>query len=188
MVRFKNRFLLVEFLSPSDLVPSTSTSASSSTTPSSKPNTSEHLTTSYLDGNDEELIPLVPIVPFLLPRLNPIPQIRGKGDGGNGNGDSASIFRAIRGIIQDVFGDEGWGRVASSFKVVYHSTLTSITILRVARQHYRLVWAALTLVTRHSPSNSTVIPRVIAVSGTIKKVENHAIAYHRRVVAVLLAS
>ena len=33
-----------------------------------------------------------------------------------GDDGGSVIYRAVRGSIQEVYGDEGWGRVASSFK------------------------------------------------------------------------
>ena len=106
MVRFKNRHLLVEFLSPSSLTP-TFSSDSSKTKPILIPD--QPRTTSpddvYEDG--DELIP-VPPLPFLAPLPEPSLKL---GDAGG-----STIYRAVRGVVQDVFGDEGWGRVASSFK------------------------------------------------------------------------
>ena len=68
--------------------------------------------------------------------------------------------------------------------MIYHSTLTTLTILRVARQHYRLVWAGMTLLT--SIGGQGVLPRVLAVSGTIKKLQNRAVGYHRLVTGQML--
>lgn len=70
--------------------------------------------------------------------------------------------------------------------VVYHSPLTTLTILRVARPHYRLLWAAITLLT--SVGAKAVLPRVVAVSGTIKKLQAQAIVHHRRVTAAAVAA
>lgn len=71
---------------------------------------------------------------------------------------------------------------------MYHSPITTLTIIRIARPHYRLIWAALTLITEIG--GRRVLPRVVAVSGTIKKLQSAAIVHHRRVttgaVAMLL--
>lgn len=76
-------------------------------------------------------------------------------------------------------------RVSRLTAVIYHSPLTTLTILRIARPHYRLLWSAITLLT--TLNGQQVIPRVIVVSGTIKKLQNAAIAYHRNVTAGVLA-
>ncbi len=68
----------------------------------------------------------------------------------------------------------------------YHSPLTTLTIIRVARPHYRLLWAAITLLT--SVGGVGVLPRVVAVSGTIKKLQAAAIVHHRRVTAAAVAT
>jgi ribonuclease P/MRP protein subunit POP5 len=74
-------------------------------------------------------------------------------------------------------------------------------MIRVARQHYRIVWAAITFLT--TVDKQAVLARVVAVSGkldrwflsrsaneplgTIRKLQNRAIGYHRQVTAQLLA-
>jgi len=104
MVRFKNRHLLVEFLTPSTQSPSFSPTGS----------LPAHHASHSLDNpgkdEDDELTPIPPL-PFLVPHHDASTTRLKLGD------DSGSIiFRAIRTTIQEVFGDEGWGRVASSFK------------------------------------------------------------------------
>lgn len=77
-------------------------------------------------------------------------------------------------------------RTENEDTVIYHSPLTTLTFLRIARPHYRLLWSALTFV--NSLGNTPVIPRVIAVSGTIKKLQNRGIAYHRAMVGALITA
>jgi ribonuclease P/MRP protein subunit POP5 len=115
MVRFKNRHLLVEFLQPSQLSPSFSAQASLPEL--------EVLDDNDLD--DDDVLPQIPIIPFLLP----LPSVDGSeprlkaGDEGGG-----AIFKTVRGIVQDVYGDEGWGRIASSFKGQKASLHSSIEL------------------------------------------------------------
>ncbi|CAK9781426.1 hypothetical protein CC85DRAFT_282753 [Cutaneotrichosporon oleaginosum] len=168
MVRFKYRHLLVEFLDPASLSPLPSL-------PDKLPDADE------VEGEEwegEEELARIPDIPFVLP-LNPTQPLLGD-DG------SSAVYKAVRSMCQSVFGDEGWGRVSSSFKVSYHSPLTTLTILRVARPHYRLLWAAITLLT--SIGGVAVLPRVVAVSGTIKKLQAAAIVHHRRVTAAAVAA
>src|ERR1700761_7973522 len=63
-----------------------------------------------------------------------------------------------------------------SFLVKYFSPATSTAIIRVSRDHYRMVWAALTFTTQlpNAISQECVI-QVVRVSGTIKKAEEEAI-------------
>ncbi|ORX34262.1 Rpp14/Pop5 family-domain-containing protein [Kockovaella imperatae] len=186
MVRFKNRHILVEFLQPSTLSPTFNGSASKPKAQQFSGHSESPQGQLVNEGSDDEdevnQALLQPSLPFMLP----LPSVDGTkprlhlGDEGG-----SVIYRAIKGSIQEVYGDEGWGRVASSFKVVYHSPLTTLTMLRIARQHYRLLWSAITFLT--SVQGQDVLPRVVAVSGTIKKVQNTAIVYHRRVTARMLA-
>ncbi|WWD09280.1 hypothetical protein V865_007403 [Kwoniella europaea PYCC6329] len=182
MVRFKNRYLLVEFLIPSTLTP---------TIPNPTQLSEEEALNLYLeynpqqaaeedeDGDDEDDdeigLSAIPKIPFVVPTSQPA----------LGIGDEQVIYKAVRGCIQDVFGDEGWARVASSFRVIYHSPLTTLTFIRIARPYYRLIWSGLTFLS--SLGGKQVIPRVVGVSGTIKKLQNRGISYHRLVVAQLIA-
>lgn len=102
MVRFKNRQILVEFLQPHLLDPSFSV-----TPLSNSPQDVEDF------EDEDEVLPQIPEIPFLLP----LPGTNGT-DARLKLGDESggTIYRAIRGIVQDVYGDEGWGRIASSFK------------------------------------------------------------------------
>lgn len=72
--------------------------------------------------------------------------------------------------------------------VKYLSNATSTCILQCSREHYRLVWAALTMIdrvpTKGGPGKPCVV-RVVRVSGTIKKVEQEAV---RRARLLILAA
>ena len=104
MVRFKNRYVLVEFLNPSSVRTDLSTSL---------------LAPEVLDGDDDndsdnECFSLPPAgAAFLYPSLNSSDGRVGLGLGDEGG---QAIHRAIRGSVVEVFGDEGWGRIASSIK------------------------------------------------------------------------
>jgi ribonuclease P/MRP protein subunit POP5 len=68
-----------------------------------------------------------------------------------------------------------------SLTVKYFSPTTNLCIIRVARDHHRIAWGAVTLLT--SIHDVRVIPRVIHVSGTIKHAQLSAIAHNREVIA-----
>lgn len=65
--------------------------------------------------------------------------------------------------------------------VKYYSPTTNICIIRVARDHHRIAWGALTLLT--GIEGSRYIPNVIHLSGTIKHAQLAAISHNREVVA-----
>jgi ribonuclease P/MRP protein subunit POP5 len=101
MVRFKNRYLIVEFLQPS-----TSTPQVEFTRPPIQVQDDEDED----EDDEEDELTRIPIIPFLLP---PIPDLKNLKDGEEGG---KGIYKAVRGMVQDVFGDEGWGRISSSFR------------------------------------------------------------------------
>lgn len=68
--------------------------------------------------------------------------------------------------------------------VNYYSPSTSTAIIRCPRDHYEMVWAALTYTTRlpRPLDNIPVVIRVVRVSGTIKKAEEEVIRQSQDIV------
>ncbi|TFK18774.1 hypothetical protein FA15DRAFT_760467 [Coprinopsis marcescibilis] len=126
MVRFKNRWLLVEFIPISQAQSSITTAV-----------------TSNLDGK--------------------------------------LIWGALRQSILTNFGDTGWGAVASSLTVKYYSPTTNTAIIRVSRDHHKIAWAGLAMIT--TIDGTRYIPNVVHLSGTIKHAQLSAIQHNRVVVA-----
>ena len=109
------------------------------------------------------------------------------------------LSRIIRDAVAELFGDYGSGMITGSlvgmfssltggswceelcasltaYTVKYLSPATSTAIVRVSRDHYRLVWAALTFVTKlPRPIDQSCVIKVVRVSGTIRKAEEEAI-------------
>ncbi|KAF9074473.1 hypothetical protein BDP27DRAFT_1381302 [Rhodocollybia butyracea] len=119
MVRFKNRWLLVEFIP-------TSSSASILSIPDTNPN---------LDS------------------------------------DGKQIFAALKKSVLSHYGTlDG-----------YYSPVTNICIIGVGREHHKIAWGAVTMLS--DIDRVKCIPHVIHVSGTIKQVQLAAIAHNREVIA-----
>ena len=98
------------------------------------------------------------------------------------------LSRLIREQVSLLYGDYGLGLVSSSLKILYLSPATSTAIVRVARDHYRLVWAALAFITQVPNAGKApkqCVMRVVRVSGTVRKAEEEAIRRAR--VAILKA-
>lgn len=111
--------------------------------------------------------------------------------------DAGRFVGLLRSQISLLFGDFGLGVSIWSLKIVYFSSATSTIILRVPRDHHRIVWAALTHITElpapgpsarggrpdRSSSSTPGIPcliQVVRVSGTIRKAEEDLIRRARR--------
>lgn len=109
MVRFKNRHLLVEFLVPSQLDPALGSQASlggaNNLDPESDDDDDEDI-----ERGDPDSLSLAPRIPFLVPGGNGASPPRLSDEGGK------TIYDAVKRIVQEVFGDEGWGRLSSSFR------------------------------------------------------------------------
>ncbi|KAJ6622954.1 hypothetical protein B0H10DRAFT_865688 [Mycena sp. CBHHK59/15] len=95
--------------------------------------------------------------------------------------DGQKIWAALRQSVLNNFGDIGWGSVGLSITVKYYSSTTNICIIRVARDHHKIAWGALALLT--AIEGSRYIPNVIHLSGTIKHAQLAAISHNREVVA-----
>ncbi|KHJ30193.1 putative rpp14 family protein [Erysiphe necator] len=89
---------------------------------------------------------------------------------------SQVLLKSLRSMVLNLFGDYGAGAIADSLSVKYLSPATSTFILRVARAHYKYVWAALTFMTSVPVKDGKkCVFRVIRVSGTIRKSEQELI-------------
>jgi hypothetical protein len=60
-----------------------------------------------------------------------------------------------------------------------------MTLIRIARPHIRTLHAAITLLS--TVDGRAVLPRVVGVSGTVKKAQGRIMVYHRAVIAQMLA-
>jgi ribonuclease P/MRP protein subunit POP5 len=83
----------------------------------------------------------------------------------------------LRQQISYNFGDHGIGLVLSSLSIRYFSPATSTGIIRASRDHYRLVWAALTFIRDLSGRECVITVR--RVSGTVKKAEEEILRRDR---------
>jgi ribonuclease P/MRP protein subunit POP5 len=112
-----------------------------------------------------------------------------------------ALLNGLRAEIVNLFGDYGSGAVSESiagnllvvlvlesllicfYLVKYLSPATSTFILRVSRAHYRIAWAALSLMTQVPVKEGrNCVFRVVRVSGTIRKAEEEAIQRARQLI------
>lgn len=113
--------------------------------------------------------------------------------------NAGALVRLVRDAVEDLYGDYGSGMVSSSLKgrtqnptthssctdfraVNYYSPSTSTAIIRCPRDHYEMVWAALTYVTKLPRVDIPVVCRVVRVSGTIRKAEEEVIRRSQKIV------
>ena len=98
--------------------------------------------------------------------------------------DAAQLLRLIRRSVEYMYGDYGLGLVASSLKINYWSAATSTAIVRVTRNHFRILWGALTWITdigrnggynKENDRLTACVFRVVRTSGTIRKAEEDVI-------------
>ncbi|KAF4828763.1 Ribonuclease P/MRP protein subunit POP5 [Colletotrichum tropicale] len=96
-----------------------------------------------------------------------------------------SLLKALRAEVATLFGDYGSGAIEGNLSIKYLSQATSTFILKIKREHYRLVWAALTFMDRvplkHGDGKRCLF-KVVRVSGTIRKAEEEAIKQARQLV------
>lgn len=73
-------------------------------------------------------------------------------------------------------------RLLTRCAVNYFSPSTSTAIIRCPRDHYEIVWAALTYVTKLPRADVPVVCRVLRVSATIRKAEEEVIRRSQKIV------
>lgn len=94
-----------------------------------------------------------------------------------------ALVRAIRAEVLLLYGDYGAGALEGNLSVKYLSLATSTFILRCNRAHYQLLWSALTFMDRVPVKDGRpCIFRVVRVSGTIRKIEEVAVARARKLI------
>jgi ribonuclease P/MRP protein subunit POP5 len=103
MVRFKNRYIIVEFLQPSTSIPQVESIHSHQPIDLEEDSEDD-------DEDEEDDLHRIPQIPFLLPPIPDLNRLKEGEEAGKG------IYKAVRMMVQDVFGDEGWGRISSSFR------------------------------------------------------------------------
>lgn len=99
--------------------------------------------------------------------------------------DYRRVAQAVKQAVLEHFGEQGLGSVQSSLLVKYFSPATMTGILRVNRDHWRMVQAALSYITEID--NERVIVKVSRVSGTIKKSQQAAIARDKEYIKIIAA-
>lgn len=94
---------------------------------------------------------------------------------------SSDLLNLIKEHVYLSFGEWGQGLVAESLNVKYYSPTTHTGIVRVSRQHYRLVWAALTFI--KIIQNQHALIQVLRVNGTMKGAEMFLIQRNQNLLA-----
>ncbi|KAJ3375480.1 hypothetical protein GGF31_004599 [Allomyces arbusculus] len=98
---------------------------------------------------------------------------------------TASIMdRRIRATAEIHFGPHGLGLMQSNLGVKYFSGFTGIGIVRVARDHYRMLWATLTFLNAINNRRCRIV--VLHCSGTIRKAQQAALEHDRVMLKVAL--
>lgn len=95
--------------------------------------------------------------------------------------ETRDIHIAVRTSLSQHFGGLGIGQVISSLAVKIWSPALSLCLIRCSRDHYRTVWASLTLLTT-LPYVGVVRFIVIHVGGTIRSSQKSAINHARQLV------
>ncbi|SCU82135.1 LAFA_0C09252g1_1 [Lachancea sp. 'fantastica'] len=95
-----------------------------------------------------------------------------------------TIIQELRKVLQYNFGDYGAGKVNSLLQMKYFSNRTSTGIIRCSREDYELVVVALTLMNKIEGIEDIIV-NPVKVSGTIKRIEQHAIRRSERLLTVI---
>ncbi|ELR19795.1 Rpp14 family protein [Acanthamoeba castellanii str. Neff] len=88
---------------------------------------------------------------------------------GDGMVDSSisaeTLKREVKHQIQLNFGDFGVGLIQATLQVKYWNHLTNLCIIRCARDYYKMVWAAVTMI--NTLNQRSVLFRLVHLGGTV---------------------
>lgn len=95
-----------------------------------------------------------------------------------------TLLQEIRKCLQLNFGDYGLGKVSSLVQIKYFSNMTSSGILRCHREDCDLLIMALFLITKIADTEGIIV-NPVKVSGTIKKIEEHACKRNQKLLSII---
>ena len=91
------------------------------------------------------------------------------------------IFFALKASISYNYGDFGQGLLGNGLQVKYYNGITGQLIVRCARENHRLVWFALSSVTRLRSRLATI--SVLHVGGSLRTCQRAAIKYNKALIS-----
>jgi RNase P/RNase MRP subunit POP5 len=86
--------------------------------------------------------------------------------------DAGKMANILRSQVELLFGDVGSGKISKNLQVKYLNNFTNLLIVRVGKEHLKLLWTMLALC--NEIEGEKVKMHIIGVSGTIKKCETRA--------------
>eukprot|EP00037_Helgoeca_nana_P012191 m.110369 g.110369 ORF g.110369 m.110369 type:complete len:149 (+) comp21302_c0_seq30:161-607(+) len=95
------------------------------------------------------------------------------------------LLRAVKEGVQLAHGDFGTSCVSSSIQIKYFNPYTRIMLIRVSRDHYEMVWSALTFLTQFNQREC--IFRVIHLAGTIRSCQKHLLRFQQKALKTMVA-
>lgn len=97
---------------------------------------------------------------------------------------SRAILQSVRQSLLSNFGDVGSGHASPALAVKYWSPVLGLALIRASRDHFRSVWAAVTLLTGLDclPETVTVRFRVVHTGGTIRSCQKEAAEFSRQLI------
>lgn len=86
--------------------------------------------------------------------------------------DAGKIAMVLKSTVENFFGDIGVGKINKNLQVKYMNNYTNMLIVRVGKEHVKLLWTALAMINNIDGVKTRM--HVIGVSGTIKRCEMRA--------------
>jgi ribonuclease P/MRP protein subunit POP5 len=85
------------------------------------------------------------------------------------NMDPGKLQNLIKKQVEILFGDIGLGKINKNLQISFLQKFTNLLIIRVSRDHVKLLWTVLSLMTQID--GEAVKMHILKTSGTIKKCE-----------------
>ncbi|XP_065893033.1 ribonuclease P/MRP protein subunit POP5-like [Dysidea avara] len=91
--------------------------------------------------------------------------------------DAKSLRELLKVAMRTLHGDYGLGCVQHSLNVKYFNMMTRVAIVRCARDHYRNLWSAMTLIKLINNVGGMIV--VLHVAGTIRSCQKFLITHNK---------
>eukprot|EP00035_Acanthoeca_spectabilis_P016380 m.333729 g.333729 ORF g.333729 m.333729 type:complete len:150 (+) comp16522_c0_seq23:203-652(+) len=94
------------------------------------------------------------------------------------------LLRAVKDGVASAHGDYGVACVMSSIQIKYFNAHTRILLLRISRDHYEMLWSALTLMT--SFEQRECLFRVVHLGGTIRSCQKFLLKHQQNALKAMV--
>ncbi|XP_072038750.1 ribonuclease P/MRP protein subunit POP5-like [Amphiura filiformis] len=96
----------------------------------------------------------------------------------------ADVYHAVKGAVEEIYGDYGVGAVMGGLNVKYMNARTNVVLIRVHLHANKILWTSLPFVKKIAKCDCFM--KTLHIGGTILSCQKSLLKYNRQQLAVLL--